>query len=196
VFVLEFIGTGRKLAVEAMREEGRHVFCVFAEERQTANVCVVLAIDEEAGNKAARLSQKVQEIGTAWRSVSAKESCDRRRELIGEDEGCCNAGYFALAGMGIRWNAGAHRELNAHGGGRRRIGFELCDFAELQDGKNYECVQQANRAEYYERRRRYVVHSVLLNLERERNGAGCRASPVPPRPQTLWKEKTCERIRR
>jgi hypothetical protein len=186
---------GRKLAVETMREEGRHILGVSAEERQTANVSVALSSDEEAGNETAGLLQEFQEIGTAWRVVSAKEICDRSRELVGEDEGCCNAGSFALAGMGIRWNAGAHRELNAHSGGRWRIGFERCDFAELQDGKNYECVKQANCAEYHERRERYVMHSVLLDLERERNGAGCRESPVPPRPQTLWKEKTCEHIR-
>ena len=60
---------GRKLAVETMREEGRHVLGIFAKERQAANVSVVLSSDEEAGNKPAGLLRKVQEIGTAWRVV-------------------------------------------------------------------------------------------------------------------------------
>jgi len=186
---------GRKLAVETIREEGRYVLGVFAEERQAANEGVVLSIDEKVGNEPVGLLQEVQEIGAAWRVVTGEEICDRRRELIGEDECCGDGRSGAFVGTGARWSPGADCELNAHGGGRRRIEFELCDFTELQDGKNHECVQQANRAECYERKRRYVVHSVLLKLERERNGAGCRASPVPPRPQALWNEKTCERIR-
>lgn len=64
--VAELIRVGRKLAVETMREEGRHVFGVFAEERQTANVSVVLSSYGEAGNRAAGLLQEVQEIRAAW----------------------------------------------------------------------------------------------------------------------------------
>jgi hypothetical protein len=70
--------------------------------------------------------------------VTGEEVRDRSRQFVGEDESYCDAGSFALAGMGIRLSAGAHRELNAHSGGRWRIGFELRDFAELQNCKNYE----------------------------------------------------------
>jgi hypothetical protein len=62
VFVLEFIGIGRKLTVETMRKEGRHVLGVSAEECQTANVSVVLSSDGEAGNRPAGLLQEVHEF--------------------------------------------------------------------------------------------------------------------------------------
>jgi len=125
--------------------------------------------DEKGGNGAAGLLQEFQEIGTAWRVVTGEEICHRPRQLVGEDESCGDARSFAFVGVGTRWCGGADREFNAQSGGLWRIGLELCHFAELQNGKNYEYVQQANRAEYCERRKRYVVHSVLLDLERERN---------------------------
>jgi hypothetical protein len=90
--------------------------------------------DEKAGNGAASLLQKVQEIGTAWRVVTGEEICDCPRQLVGEDECCGDASSFTLVGIGTRWSGGADREFNAHSGGLWRIGFELCDFAELQNG--------------------------------------------------------------
>jgi hypothetical protein len=69
-FVVELIRIGRKLAVETMREEGRHILGVSAEEGQTADVVVILVSDEKAGNGAAGLLQEFQEIGTAWRVVN------------------------------------------------------------------------------------------------------------------------------
>jgi hypothetical protein len=110
---VEFIRTGRKLATEVMRQVRRHRFGVLAEERQTANVVVVLSSDEKTGNGAASLLQEVQEIGTAWRVVTGQEICDCPRQLVGEDECCGDASSFALAGIGTRWSGGTDREFNA-----------------------------------------------------------------------------------
>jgi hypothetical protein len=54
-FDVEFIGMGRKLAVETMREEGQNILGIPADERKTSNLGAVLSSDGEAGKRPACL---------------------------------------------------------------------------------------------------------------------------------------------